>query len=282
MYKIVRKEVLAPGINLMEIDSPLVARKAQPGQFIILRIHEKGERIPLTIADFDRDKGTTTIVFQEVGKTTEELATLSEGDFIADFVGPLGKPTIHGKKEEGKVVCVAGGVGTAVVFPELRNIKQHGNYTITIQGARTKDLVFWEERMRQYSDEYYVTTDDGSYGRKGFVTDQLDDILKERADEIAYVLAIGPAIMMKVVCDVTKKYDVKTYVSLNTIMVDGTGMCGSCRVTVGGKTAFACVDGPEFDGHLVDWEELMKRNARFIPQERLSLRLYRERVGKRA
>ncbi len=280
MYKILRKEVLAPRINLMDIDAPLVARKAQPGQFIILRIHEKGERIPLTVADFDREKGIVTIVFQEVGKTTEELAMLKEGDYLIDFVGPLGKPSEHGRKENGKVVCVAGGVGTAVVFPELRNIKKHGNYTITIQGARTKDLLFWTDRMEQFSDEYYITTDDGTFGRKGFVTDQLSDVLAENPDDIAYVLAIGPLPMMKFVSALTKEYDVKTYVSLNTIMVDGTGMCGSCRVTVGNETKFACVDGPEFDGHLVDWDEMAARNDRFIPMEQESLRIFRQKLGR--
>jgi len=276
MFKILRKEVLAPKINLMEIDAPVVARKAQPGQFVIIRIHDHGERIPLTIADFDREKGIVTLVFQEVGKTTEELATYTAGDYIADFVGPLGKPTEHGKKEDGKVVCVAGGVGTAVIFPELRNIKDHDNYTITIQGARNKDLLFWVDRMKQYSDEYYITTDDGSLGRKGFVSDQLEDILAQQAEQIAYVLAIGPIPMMRACVNVATKYNTKIYVSLNSIMVDGTGMCGSCRVTYFGKTKFACVDGPEFDGAGIDWDEFDARNKRFIPQEQLALKRFRE------
>ena len=280
MYKILRKEVLAPQINLMEIDAPFVARKGQPGQFIILRMREYSERIPLTIADFDRGKGTVTIVFQEVGKSTEELATLNAGDVIADFVGPLGIPSDHGRKEDKKVICVSGGVGTAVIFPELRKIKENGNYTITIQGSRSKELLFWSDRLEKYSDEFYITTDDGSFGRKGFVTDQLKDILAEKSDDIAYVLAIGPIPMMKFVCALTEQYSVKTYVSLNTIMVDGTGMCGSCRITVGNETKFACVDGPEFDGHLVDWKEMEDRNSRFIPQERESLERYRRLMGK--
>ena len=280
MYKILRKEVLAPQINLMEIDAPLVARKGQPGQFIILRMKEYSERIPLTIADFDRERGTITIVFQEVGKSTEELATMNAGDSLIDFVGPLGLASEHGQKENGEVICVGGGVGTAVVFPELRKIKEHGNYTITIQGSRSKELLFWSDRLEKFSDEFYITTDDGTFGRKGFVTDQLKDVLDEKASDIAYVLAIGPVPMMKFVCALTKKFDVKTYVSLNTIMVDGTGMCGSCRITVGDKTKFACVDGPEFDGHLVDWKEMMERNSRFIPQEQESLRKYRESIGK--
>jgi len=277
MFKILRKEVLSPQINLMDIEAPLVAQKAQPGQFIILRIHENGERIPLTIADFDREKGTITIVFQEVGKTTEELSKLKAGDSIIDFVGPLGKPSEHGIREKGKVICVAGGVGTAVIFPELRNIKQHGNYTITIQGSRSKDLLFWTDKMKEFSDEFYITTDDGTFGRKGFVTDQLEDILKKQAKDISYVIAIGPVSMMKFVGKVTEKYGVKTYVSLNTVMVDGTGMCGSCRISVGGKTMFACVDGPEFDAHQVDWDEMCARNSRFIPQEKESLEKYRNK-----
>ena len=277
MYKILEKSVLAPGINLMEIAAPLVAKKARPGQFVMIRTHEHGERIPLTIADFNRERGILTIVFQEVGKTTEEFATFAAGDSIENCVGPLGKPSEHNGKENGKVVCIAGGVGTAVVFPELRKIKQHGNHTITIQGARNKELLFWVEKMREFSDEHYITTDDGTMGRKGFVTDQLEDIINENPGNIAYVLAIGPIPMMKAVSRLTAKHSIKTFVSLNTIMVDGTGMCGSCRVTVGDKTMFACVDGPEFDGHLVDWEEMTERNNRFIPQEKESLECYRKR-----
>ncbi len=278
MFKIVRKEELAENIKLMEIDAPSIAKKAKPGQFIIFRSHDKGERIPLTIADFDRKRGTITIVFQEVGKTTEELGTFNEGDSILDFVGPLGKPSDHDRKEEGKVICIAGGVGTAVIFTELRNIKEHGNYTITIQGSRCKSLLFWTDRMKHFSNEYIITTDDGSLGIKGFVSPPLEDSLKKQAENITYILAIGPVPMMAACVKVAKNYNVKAYVSLNTIMVDGTGMCGSCRITVGDKSMFACVDGPEFDGWYVDWKELAQRNNRYLPAERQSLERYKELV----
>ncbi len=269
MFKILKKQVFSknPQVTMMEIDAPKIARKAKSGQFVIVRLHEKGERIPLTVADKDPEKGTVTIVFQEVGKTTAELARMNEGDYILDFVGPLGRPTdFHSAK---KIVCVGGGVGVAPVHHIAMGIKEEGKYLITIMGARTKELLFWEDKLRKLSDELIVCTDDGSYGRKGFVTDALKDVL-EKDKEVDLVIAIGPTIMMKFVCKTTEPFGVKTLVSLNPIMVDGTGMCGACRVTVGGVTKFVCVDGPEFDGHKVDFDELMQRMSIYKQQEKLS------------
>ncbi|MDF9407478.1 MAG: Dihydroorotate dehydrogenase B (NAD(+)), electron transfer subunit [Pelotomaculum sp. PtaB.Bin013] len=268
MYKILKREVLAPTLFLFDIEAPLVARKAKPGQFIILRIHDEGERIPLTIADFDREKGTITCVFQEVGKTTMELATLNEGDSVRDFVGPLGEPS-HIEKL-GKIVCVGGGVGVAPVHPIARALKEAGNEVIGIIGARTKELLFWEDKMRNACTELRVTTDDGSYVRQGFVTDVLKEVVEEKGD-IALCVAIGPLPMMRAVCNMTKEYNIKTIVSLNSIMVDGTGMCGCCRVTVGGQTKFACVDGPEFDGHAVDFAEMARRSVIYKSQEQAAV-----------
>lgn len=268
MYKILKKEVLAPTLFLFDIEAPLVARKAKPGQFIILRIHDEGERIPLTIADFDREKGTITCVFQEVGKTTMELAALNEGDSVRDFVGPLGEPS-HIEKL-GKIVCVGGGVGVAPVHPIARALKEAGNEVIGIIGARTKELLFWEDKMRNACTELRVTTDDGSYVRQGFVTDVLKEVVEEKGD-IALCVAIGPLPMMRAVCNMTKEYNIKTIVSLNSIMVDGTGMCGCCRVTVGGQTKFACVDGPEFDGHAVDFGEMARRSVIYKSQEQAAV-----------
>ncbi len=270
MFKILEKEVLSPVIKQMEIEAPRVAKKCQAGQFVILRLHEKGERIPLTIADFDRNKGTITIVFQEVGKSTRELGKMEAGDQIVDFVGPLGLPS-HIEKF-GNVICIGGGVGIAPVFPIVRALRDIGNNVTGIIGARTKELLFWEEKMRVACDELMVTTDDGSYVRKGFVTDVMKEIIEDKGkDNIALILAIGPQPMMRVVCNVTKEYGIKTIVSLNSLMVDGTGMCGCCRVTVGGQTKFVCVDGPEFDGHLVDFAELAKRSAIYLEKEREAL-----------
>jgi len=270
VFKILEKEVLSPVIKQMEIEAPRVAKKCQAGQFVILRLHEKGERIPLTIADFDRNKGTITIVFQEVGKSTRELGKMEAGDQIVDFVGPLGLPS-HIEKF-GNVICIGGGVGIAPVFPIVRALRDIGNNVTGIIGARTKDLLFWEEKMRAACDELMVTTDDGSYVRKGFVTDVMKEIIEDKGkDNIALILAIGPQPMMRVVCNVTKEYGIKTIVSLNSLMVDGTGMCGCCRVTVGGQTKFVCVDGPEFDGHLVDFAELAKRSAIYLEKEREAL-----------
>ncbi|HBQ28972.1 ferredoxin-NADP reductase [Peptococcaceae bacterium SCADC1_2_3] len=270
MFKILEKDILSPVIKQMEIEAPRVAKKCQAGQFVILRLHEKGERIPLTIADFDRNKGTITIVFQEVGKSTRELGKMEAGDQIVDFVGPLGLPS-HIEKF-GNVICIGGGVGIAPVFPIARALRDIGNNVTGIIGARTKDLLFWEEKMRAACDELKVTTDDGSYVRKGFVTDVMKEIIEDKGkDNIALILAIGPQPMMRVVCNVTKEYGIKTIVSLNSLMVDGTGMCGCCRVTVGGQTKFVCVDGPEFDGHLVDFTELAKRSAIYLEKEREAL-----------
>ena len=269
MYEVVGKKALSDSVKLMKIKAPLVAKKAQPGQFIILRIDEKGERIPLTIADFDRKKGTITIIFLEVGKTTKKLGTLNVGDSLENFVGPLGLPSEV--KKYGTVVCVGGGVGIAPLYPIVKALKEAGNYVISILGAKTKNLLLLEKEIHGFSDEFYIATDDGSKGHKGFVSDVLQQVINKH--KIDLVMAIGPIIMMKVVSDLTRKYNIKTLVSLNPIMVDGTGMCGGCRVSVDGKTKFACVDGPEFDGHKVDFDNLMLRNRRFIHEEGESCKL---------
>jgi len=271
MNRIVDKKRLAEEINLFEIEAPLIAKKRKPGQFVIIRIDETGERIPLTIADVNRDKGTITIIVQIVGKTTEHLGTLNAGDHLLDVVGPLGQPT-HIEKF-GTVVAIGGGVGHAVCYPISKGMKEEGNYLISIIGARTKNLIILEDETREFSDEIYITTDDGSYGRKGFVTDQLKELI-DGGKKIDLVLASGPAIMMKFVSQMTKEYGIKTVVSLNSIMVDGTGMCGVCRVEVGGKTKFACVDGPEFDGHEVNYDLLMKRLATYKEEEKLAYERY--------
>jgi len=273
LYRIVKKEVLAPTLTLIEIHAPLVAGKASAGQFVILRIHDEGERIPVTIADFDREKGTITCVFQEVGRTTKELGTFKEGECLRDFVGPLGMPSHI--EEYGRVACVGGGVGVAPVHPIARALKEAGNEVISIIGARNKDLVFWEDRMGAASSELLVATDDGSYARKGFVTDLLQEVIEDKGIDLC--LAIGPLPMMRAVCGLTKNYGIKTIVSLNPLMVDGTGMCGCCRVTVGGETKFACVDGPEFDGHQVDFAEMARRSVIYKHQEKVSLDLYDEK-----
>ncbi len=263
-YEILLKRELAPKTVLFEVAAPQIALKAKAGQFIILRVQDHGERIPLTIAQTDPERGSVTIVIQELGKTTYDLNRLEVGEEILDFVGPLGKPT---PMEEGKtVVCVGGGVGNAVVWAQVAGFKAAGNKVITIIGARTKELLILEEEIAAVSDELIVTTDDGSYGRKGLVTEPLDELLaKEKVDE---VVTIGPVIMMKFVCKTTEKHGVPTQASLNPIMVDGTGMCGACRVTVGGEIKFACVDGPEFDGHQVDFDELMSRLSFYREQEK--------------
>jgi ferredoxin--NADP+ reductase len=265
LYKILEREDLVPGIHLFKMAAPAVAQKARAGQFVVVRIDEKGERIPLTIADWDRDKGTVTIVFMEVGATTARLAQLKKGDAIADFVGPLGVPAEI--ENYGTVVCVAGGVGTAVVAPIARALKKAGNKVITILGTRSKDLLFWEDVLSSVSDRMVVTTDDGSYGRKGVVTEPLKEIL-ESGEKINRVVAIGPVVMMKFCSLTTAPSGVKTVVSLNPIMVDGTGMCGCCRVSVGGETKFACVDGPDFDGHKVDWDLLAARQRIYLGEEK--------------
>ncbi len=275
MNRIVDKKKLAEGINLFEIETPLIARKRNPGQFVIIRIDEKGERIPLTIADVNIKKGTITIIVQVVGKTTEHLGTLNKGDCLLDVVGPLGQPTQIEKF--GTVAAIGGGVGQAVCYPIAMEMKDAGNYLISIIGARTKDLVILEDETKKFTDELYITTDDGSYGRKGFVTDLLKELL-DGGKKIDLVLASGPAIMMKFVSLMTKEYGIKTIVSLNSIMVDGTGMCGVCRVEVGGKTKFACVDGPEFDGHEVNYDLLMKRLATYKEEEKLAYDRYLQKI----
>ena len=267
MYRILERQDLVTGIHLFKVEAPKVARKAKPGQFIVIRIDEKGERIPLTVADWDEKEGSVTVVFMEVGTTTHRLATLGTGDYMADFVGPLGIPT-HIEKF-GTVVCVAGGFAVAVIRPIARAFKEKGNKVISILGARTKDLLFWEDELRQVSDELIITTDDGSYGRKGLVTEPLKELLENRR-KIDQVMAIGPTVMMKFCAKTTEPFGVKTIVSLNPIMVDGTGMCGCCRVVVGGVTRFACVDGPDFDGHQVDWDLLMARQRTYLDEEKLS------------
>jgi len=278
VYEILAKESLAPVTKLMVVSAPEVARKAKAGQFVIVRVVEEGERVPLTIADYDREEGTITIVFQEVGKTTMHLGTLEVGDKLASFTGPLGNPTEI--EHYGTVVCVGGGVGIAAVYPIARALKEAGNRVISIIGARNKELLIWEDRMRAVSDEIIVCTDDGSYGRKALVTEPLKELMESRAEEIDRVWAVGPAIMMKFCSLTTKPFGVKTIVSLNSIMVDGTGMCGSCRVEVGGQTRFACVHGPEFDGHEVDWDLLLARLRIYVEEEKRALELFKQRVGR--
>lgn len=265
MYRILKKQELSPGILEYDIEAPRVAKKALPGQFIVLRVNEEGERVPLTIADFDREKGIVTILFQVVGASTELLASLQEGDSILDFVGPLGQPS-ELSNHMGTVVFVGGGIGVAPVYPIARAAHELGNKVISILGAKTKDILIFEERMRAISDEVLITTDDGSYGIKGFVTNAIEKLIK-RGEKIDQVTAIGPGVMMKSVAEATRPYGIKTIVSLNPIMVDGTGMCGGCRVQVGEETKFACVDGPEFDGHLVDFHGLMARGRMYRTQE---------------
>ena len=265
MYRIVRKKVLNPTVTLMDIDAPMVAAKAEPGQFIILRVDENGERIPLTVADYDREKGTVTIIFQIVGSTTEKLNHKNEGEFIQDFVGPLGTPTrIDGLK---KVAVVGGGVGCAIAYPVAKKLHEKGCEVHAIAGFRNKDLVILEDEFKAASDKLIMMTDDGSYGTAGRVTDALKELI-DSGEQYDEVIAIGPLIMMKFVCALTKEYGVKTTVSMNPIMIDGTGMCGGCRLTVGGETKFACVDGPDFDGHLVDFDEAMERAAMYRDFER--------------
>ncbi|MCR4605586.1 MAG: sulfide/dihydroorotate dehydrogenase-like FAD/NAD-binding protein [Eubacterium sp.] len=258
MYKIVRKKPLNPTVVRMDVEAPLIAKKAEPGQFIIFRAKEDSERIPLTIADTDSEAGTVTIIYQIVGAGVMELDSLNEGEYIHDFVGPLGKPTeTDGLK---KVAVVGGGVGCAIAYPVTKKLHELGCEVHSIVGFRNKDLVILEDEFKAASDKLVMMTDDGSYGEKGLVTDALEKLINE-GNEYDEVIAIGPLIMMKFVCLTTKKYNVKTVVSMNPIMVDGTGMCGCCRLTVGGKTMFACVDGPDFDGHEVDFDEAMKRGG---------------------
>lgn len=271
MHRIVTKKELASSTTLFEVEAPDVARKAKPGQFVVIRIDEAGERIPLTIADYDHEKGTVTLVALSVGKTTTMLSKLKEGDLILDLAGPLGNPAEI--IENGTVVCIGGGLGIAPIYPIARELKAKGNKVISIIGARSASLLFWEDKMKEVSDELHVVTDDGSAGRKGFAVHPLMDLINAGV-KLDRVIIIGSAIMMKVTAEATKPHGIKTIVSLNPIMVDGTGMCGSCRVTVGGKVKFACVDGPEFDGHQVDFDELMARLRMYTDQEKVAMEKY--------
>lgn len=265
MYKIVTRKQLNEQVVLMEIEAPYIAAKAEAGQFIIYRIDEMGERIPLTIADYDREKGTITIIFQTIGGSTQALAALNEGDSILDVAGPLGVPTEY-KEGAKRVAVIGGGVGCAIAYPQAKKLHGMGIHVDLIAGFRNKDIVILEDEMKEVSSDLYICTDDGSYGFKGFVTDKLKELI-ESGVQYDEVIAIGPVPMMKFVCKTTEPFGIKTTVSLNPIMVDGTGMCGGCRVTVGGKIKYACVDGPDFDGHQVDFDELMKRNSTYKEQE---------------
>lgn len=268
MFRIVRKEVLSPAVKLLEIEAPYVARKAEPGQFVMLRINEEGERIPLTIADYDREKGTITIIFQEVGKTTTILGTLEKGDEILDFAGPLGRASeLEGVR---KAVVIGGGLGTAIAYPQAKKLYELGAEVDVITGFRNSSLILLENELKAVSNRLFITTDDGSNGNKGFVTDVLKKLLEE-GNKYDLAIAIGPLIMMKMVSLLTKEYGIKTIVSMNPVMIDGTGMCGGCRVTVGGRIKFACVDGPDFDGHEVDFDEAMRRQAMYKAQEKKSM-----------
>lgn len=268
MFQILDKQDLAPSIKQFVIDAPLVAQKAQPGQFIILRIKEGGERIPLTIADYDAKQGTVTVVFQEVGKTTLELGTLKTGDYLADFVGPLGEGVKF--KNHKKVLGIGGGLGVAPLYPKLKILHQQGAYVESIIGAKTADLLIMEQQIKAVSNKTHICTDDGTKGRHGFVTVVLKELL-EQGEKYDEIIIIGPPILMKIAAEITKPYGIPTMVSLNPIMVDGTGMCGGCRVSVGGETKFACVDGPAFDGHKVDFDELMKRLQTYKTEETTAL-----------
>jgi ferredoxin--NADP+ reductase len=265
MFEIMEKRTLGPGIVLMKVKAPLIAGKAMPGQFIMLRVSEEGERIPLTIADYDRVEGSITIIFQEVGYTTRELAKLDAGDFIRDFAGPLGKPSEL--DVQGRVLCVGGGVGIAPLFPQIKYLSNRGNDVDVIIGARNSDYLILVDEIRNLSTNLYLATDDGSLGHKGFVTDIVKRLLED-GNRYDLVIAVGPLVMMKAVSSLTKEYKIPTTVSMNPIMVDGTGMCGGCRVTVGGKVYYACVDGPDFDGHLVDFDEAIRRQQMYREEEK--------------
>ena len=272
MYKVISKERLSDAVTLLELDAPAIARKARAGQFVIVRLGEKSERIPLTLSNWDADKGTITIIFQHAGRSTHELGDVEVGGEIQDVVGPLGTPTEI--ENYGTVVCVGGGIGVAVLKPIAKALKDAGNTVISIIGAREESLVILKNEMADASDELYITTDDGSFGRKGFVSDVLSDLIKE-GRKIDLVFAIGPVPMMRVIAELTRPHDLKTMVSLDSIMIDGTGMCGGCRVSIGGTTKFTCVDGPDFDAHEVDWEELVLRKKMYHEQEKETLDKYR-------
>ena len=284
MNQIVEMKKLAPSINRLRLEVPEITRKAEAGQFVVLRINEEGERIPMSITDLDPKDGILTIIFQEVGKSTTHLATFKKGDILADVVGPLGIPTHI--ENFGTALCIGGGIGIAPVHFIAKALKQKGNKVISIIGARSKDLLILEEQMRKLSDELLISTDDGSYGHHGFVTDLLTNLLSDQSQDtefvpsgIGFVMAIGPVVMMRAVCKITQLYRIKTMVSLNPIMVDATGMCGACRVTVGGKTQFACVDGPDFDGHKVDFDELLKRQGMYLKQEKMAMEKFNQKRG---
>lgn len=263
-FKIIEKRKLAPAANFLKITASDIARVAGAGQFVVVRLNEQGERIPLTIADYDREEGTLTLIFQEIGKTTKQLAGFRRGSVIKDVIGPLGHPTEI--RNYGTVVCIGGGFGAATMYPIARGLRDSGNYLISLIGARNKSLLIYEQELGGVSNELHITTDDGSKGRKGVVTDVLKDLLLEKKIDMVFV--VGPAIMMKFVALTTRPFGTKTTVSLNPIMVDGTGMCGSCRVSVGGLTRFVCVDGPEFDAHQVDFDELMARQRLYLDEEK--------------
>lgn len=269
MFKIIEKNVLSGAVTRLKIEAPFIAKKVMPGQFVIVRIDDLGERIPLTVSDFDREQGTVTIVVQAIGFTTKKLVALNAGDSIEDVVGPLGCPTEFGNPK--KAIVIGGGVGCAIAYPQTKALHNMGVKTEVIAGFRSKDIVILEDEMKKVSDNLYITTDDGTYGEKGFVTDVLKRLLEK--DTYDLVIAIGPVPMMKFVAKTTEPFGVKTLVSLNPIMIDGTGMCGGCRVTVGGETKFACVDGPDFDGHKVDFDELMRRNGFYREEEAHACRL---------
>lgn len=272
LFRIVRKEVLNPQVSLIEVMAPYIAKKAEPGQFIILRVDEKGERIPFTIADYNREAGTVTIIFQKVGASTEYLDTLNEGDSILDFVGPLGVASDF--KDVKKVAIIGGGLGTAIAYPQAKKLHKSGATVDMINGFRNKDLIIIEQLCEKACTNLYTMTDDGSNGNGGFVTTKLEELI-ENGENYDLVVAIGPLVMMKAVCNLTRKYNIKTIVSMNSVMIDGTGMCGGCRLTVGGETKFACVDGPDFDGHLVDFDEAIMRSKMFKKQEEQSRKNHR-------
>lgn len=284
MYTILEKRLLAEGIYLMRIDAPRVARSAQPGQFVIVRVDEQGERIPLTVADYNAEQGWVTIVTQTLGVSTRKLCALEEGDQLADFAGPLGRPSDFMKEpieevRKRRYLFVAGGVGTAPVYPQVKWLHEQGVEVDVIIGAKTKSMLIYTEEMRKVATNLYIATDDGSEGFHGLVTNLIDELIEKQGKQYDICVAIGPMIMMKFVCLTTKKYELETVVSLNALMVDGTGMCGACRVTVGGKTLFTCVDGPEFDGHQVDFDEAMRRQGMYRTQEQRAAAIYAERAA---
>lgn len=275
MFKIVKKKVLNPTVSQIVVEAPYIAKKAEPGQFIILRIDEQGERIPFTIADFDREAGTVTVIFQIVGMTTERLNELNEGDYLLDFVGPLGVASHFDGVKSAAVI--GGGLGTAIAYPQAKKLNAMGVRVDMINGFRNSDLVIIEDECKAACTNLYTMTDDGSNGNKGFVTTKLEELIKN-GEKYDVVIAIGPLVMMRAVCELTKKYGIKTIVSMNPVMIDGTGMCGGCRITVGGETKFACVDGPDFDGHLVDFDQAIRRSKMFAKSERESREAHRCRL----